>query len=209
MTLDSLGVTWLMIEVEDRRALVGDGGHPHRHVVGLERDIAVALAERRLGLELLRVDQPLDDDLRRGGHVEVDSNGLRHLDREAGERTGDAELIEIDGELLRPREHDHGRAADHDRDRHRLPSLAILEPMQIAAGAARLPRHHAHHQSVGRFQRRPIGAHVLDPAVGVAGDAERGREVGRGIEAGRRDRHRQPAPARLAPCRRMPSGRRR
>src|SRR5262249_19252504 len=34
-------------------------------------------------------------------------------------------------------------------------------------------------------------AHVLDAAVGVAGDAEGGSEVGRGIEARRRDRYRQ------------------
>ena len=29
--------------------------------------------------------------------------------------------------------------------------LPILEPMQIAAGAGRLARHHAHHQPVGAF----------------------------------------------------------
>ena len=140
---------------EHRRALVGDGGHPHRHVVGLERDIAVALAERRFRLELLGVDQPFDHDLGGGRHVEVDRHRLRHFDRRAGERAGDAKLVEVDGELLRTGEHDHGRAADHDRDRHRLAPLAIFEPVQIAAGAARLARHHAHDQPVGRFQAQP------------------------------------------------------
>ena len=116
---------------------------------------------------------------------------LRHFDRRAGERAGDAKLVEVDGELLRTGEHDHGRAADHDRDRHRLAPLAIFEPVQIAAGPARLARHHAHDQPVGRFERRPIGAHVLDAGIGITGDAERGRQIGRGVEAGRRDRHRQ------------------
>ena len=63
--------------------------------------------------------------------------------------------------------------------------------MQIAAGPARLARHHAHDQPVRRFQGSPIRAHVLDAGIGIAGDAERGGQIGRGIEAGRRDRHRQ------------------
>ena len=51
MTLDSLGVTWLMIEANTGDCAVGDRGHLHRHVVVFERDIAVAFAERRLRLE--------------------------------------------------------------------------------------------------------------------------------------------------------------
>ena len=152
---------------EYRRALVGDRGHPHRHVVGFERDVAVALAERGFGLELFGVDQPLDHDFGRRRHVEVDRRGFRRLDRRAGERAGDAELVHVDGELLRASEHDYRRAADHDRDRHGFAPLAIFEPMQIAAGAARLARNHAHHQPIGGLERGTVGAHVLDAAVGI------------------------------------------
>ena len=130
----------------------------------------------------------ISDDCR---HVEIDRHRPRHLDRRAGDRAGDAELVHVDGELLRAGEHDDRRAADHDRDRHRLAPRAVLEPVQIAAGAGRLARHHAHGQPVGRFQRRAIGAHVLDAALGIVGDAERRGQIGRGIEARRRDRHRQ------------------
>ena len=86
MTLDSLGVTWLMIWANTGLRLVGDRGHLHRHVEGFERDIAVALAERRLGLQHVGVDQALDDDLGIGRHVEVDGAAARHADRRAGER---------------------------------------------------------------------------------------------------------------------------
>ena len=64
--------------------------------------------------------------------------------------------------------------------------------MIIAAGAARGPRHHAHRKPVGRLQRRPVHAHVLHAGVGIAGDAQRRGQVGRGVEARRRHRHRQP-----------------
>ena len=86
--LDSLGVTWLMIEANTGFLPVRDRGHLHRHVVGFERDIAVALAERRLGLELLRIDQALDHDLGVGRHVEVDGDAFHHRHRPAGEPAG-------------------------------------------------------------------------------------------------------------------------
>ena len=41
------------------------------------------------------------------------------------------------------------------------------------------------------FSAGAIGAHVLDAGLRIAGDAERRGEIGRGIEARRRDRHRQ------------------
>ena len=171
---------------------MGDGGHPHRHVVGLERHIAVALPKRRFGFEPLRIDQPFDHDLRRCRNIEVDRPRLGDLDRCAGDRAGHAELVHVDGELLRSREHHDGSAADHDRDRHRLAPLPVFQPVQVAAGAARLARYHAHDQPVGRFQGRAVGAHVLNAAVGIAGDAQRCGQIGRGVEAGRGDRHRQP-----------------
>jgi hypothetical protein len=177
---------------EDRRALVSDGGHAHRHIVCFESDVAVALAERRFGLELFGVDQPLDHDFGRRRHVEVDRRGFRDLDRRAGERAGNAEFVHIDGEFLRAGEHDHRRTADHDRDRHGFAALAIFEPMQIAAGAARLARHHAHHQPIGGLERGTVGAHVLDAAVGIPRHAQRRSQIGRGVEARSRYRHRKP-----------------
>ncbi len=116
---------------------------------------------------------------------------MTHADGCAGERARHAQLVEIDRKLLRAGEHDHGRAADDDRDRHFLPAPAVLQPVQIAARPGRLARHHAHRQPVGRLQRRPIRTHVLDPRIGIARDAQGRREVGRSIEARRRDRHRQ------------------
>ena len=175
---------------EHRVLAMRDRRHLHRHVVGFERDIAVALAERRFRLELLRIDQPLDDDLGVGGNVEVDGLALDHRHRPAGEPAGHAKLVEIDVELLRAGEQHHRRGADHDRDRHRLFALVVFLPMQIAARPAGA-RHHPHHHPVRRFQRSAIRAAVLDAGVRILGDAERGAEIRRGIEAGRRDRHRQ------------------
>ena len=176
---------------EHRLALHGDRGDLHRHVVAFQRDIAVALAEWRLRLQHAGIDQAFDHDLGIGRHVEVNGAAARHADRRARRSTRDRQLVHVDCELLRPGEHHDRRATDHDGDRHFLASLAILEPMQIAAGAGRLPRHHAHHQSVGSFERGAISAHVAYAAVGIPGDAQRRGEIGRRVEARRGHRHRQ------------------
>ena len=114
MTLDSLGVTWLMIETNTGLRLVGDRGHLHRHVEVFERDVAVAFAERAFRLEQLRIDQAFDDDLGVGRHVEIDGDAFHRADRLAGERAGDAHLVHVDGELLRAGEGHDRRAADDD-----------------------------------------------------------------------------------------------
>ena len=199
MTLDSLGVTWLMIEQNTGLLLARDRGHLHRHVEGFERDVAVALAERRLGLELCGSIRPSMTISASAGTSRSTVLAFDDADRLAGEPAGDAELVEIDGELLRPGEHHDRRGADHDGDRHLLAAVAVFEPVPKAAGAGRLARHHAHREPIGRLQRRAIGAHVLHAAVGIAGDAQRRREIRRGIEARRRDRHRQ----RVEPARRF------
>ena len=170
---------------------VRDRGHLHRHVVGFERDIAVALAERRFGLELLGIDQALDHDLGVGRHVEVDGDALDHRHRPAGEPAGDAELVEIDVELLRAGEHHHRRRADHDRDRHRLSCACCTSPSADSRPPRPARATMRTTSAVGRFQRSAIGAAVLDAGVRVLGDAEGGAEIRRGVEAGRRDRHRQ------------------
>ena len=152
--------------------------------------MAVAFAERAFRLEQFRIDQAFDHAFGIGRNVEIDGDAFDGADRLAGKRAGDRHLVAIDRQLLRPGEQHHRRAADDDGDRHRRLQLAMLLPMQIAAGAAR-PRRHAHAEPVGRFQLRPVGAHVADAGFGILGDAERGGEIGRGVIARRRDRHRQ------------------
>ena len=73
ITLDSLGVTWLMIEAKTGFLLARDRGDLHRHVEVFERDMAVAFAERAFRLQQFGVDQALDDDLGVGRHIEVDA----------------------------------------------------------------------------------------------------------------------------------------
>ena len=68
ITLDSLGVTWLMIETNTGLRLVRDRGHPHRHIEVFERHMAVAFAERAFRFEQFAVDQAFDDDLGVGRH---------------------------------------------------------------------------------------------------------------------------------------------
>ena len=132
---------------------MGDRRHPHRHVEFLERDVAVQFAERRLGLDIFGVDQALDDELGLGRHQKIDGAGAHHVDGRAGEPARDGELVEVDGEFLRPQKGDQGRAAEHDRARHGLvAALLVLEVMLVSAGAAD-PRRHAHDEAVGRLQR--------------------------------------------------------
>ncbi len=72
ITLDSLGVTWLMNEVRIGMPPAGDRGHLHEGIVFLHVDVAVRLAERRLGLKGLGTDHALDDDLGFRRHQQVD-----------------------------------------------------------------------------------------------------------------------------------------
>ena len=123
-----------------------------------------------------------------GRYVEIDGEALHSADRLTGECAGDAHLVHVDGELLRAGECHDRRAADNDRDGHRRLQLAVLEPMLVATGAAD-PRRHAHAEPVGGFEPGAVGAHVLDAALGILGDAERCGEIGRGVETGCRDRH--------------------
>src|SRR4051794_30780992 len=81
----------------------------------------------------------------------------------ARERAGDANLVHVDGELLRAGEGDDRGAAIDDRDRHRRLELAVLQPVLVAAGAADA-RGHSHAEAVGGFEPGPIGPHVLDAA---------------------------------------------
>ena len=152
--------------------------------------MAVALAERTLRFQKIGIDQPLDDDLGVGRHQQVDRRRLGDAHRLAREPARHRHLVEIDGELHAAGEHHDRRAADDDRARHRRAALLVLLPMQVAARAADA-RGHAHAQPVGGFELTAIGAHVLDAGVGIARNAERRGQIGRGVKARCRDRHRQ------------------
>ena len=111
MTEDSDGVTWLMIDgMTGRRRWV--------IVEILERDVAVAFAERRLGLQILDVDEPLDDEFGFRRHQKIDRLRPHHADRRAGDGAGDRQLVEPGAEFLRAGVGDRGRAAEHDGARH-------------------------------------------------------------------------------------------
>ena len=147
-----------------------DRGHLHRHIVAFECDVPVALAERPFRFEELGVDQALDDELGIRRQIEIDGERFHGTDRRARKPAGDRHLVAVDRQFLRSGEHYDRRAADDDRDRHRLFKFAVFLPMQVTAGAARAGRH-AHAEPVGGFELRPIGAHVANAGLGIARDA--------------------------------------
>src|SRR3974390_2760650 len=118
-------------------------GHSHRHVESFECDIAVTLAKGRLRLENRRINHALYDNFRIRRHIEADADATHDRNRPSGKTACDRHLVEINGKLLRASELDHWGRADDNGDLHRLLQLAIFEPMNVAAGAART-RHPAH-----------------------------------------------------------------
>ena len=151
--------------------------------------MAVGFAERAFGLEVLGVDDALDDELRLRGQQEVDGAPAHDVDRRARKSARDRDLVDALRQLLRSLIGDDRRTADDDRDRHRRAAVAVLLPMGEPAGAERDQRHHA---EPGRGLEMPtVGADVLHPGVGIAGDDAGRGEIGRSVEARRRDRDRQ------------------
>ena len=146
------------------------------------------------GSQIFGVDQPLDHEFGFGRHQQVDGARAHDIDRLAGKPAGNGEFVDADRQLLRTHERHIRRAAEHDGAGHRLAALLVFEIMLVAAGAADA-RRHAHHQAVGRLQRGAIGAHVLHAGLGIAGDHVGRRQSRRAVEAGRRNRDRQPVEA--------------
>src|SRR6267143_3842377 len=99
-------------------------------------------------------------------------------------------FIDVRGEFLRPGVDYNRSAADHDRAWHRLTQRAVLLPVKISARASDT-RGHAHAEPVGFFQRCAVGPHVADTGLGIARNAKRGSEIGRGVETRSGNRHRQ------------------
>ena len=152
--------------------------------------MAVALAERAFGLQHFGVDVAFDNDLGVGGDFEIHGLALRDAQRATGETARHRHFILRRRKFLRAGEHDDRRAADHDGDRHRLAQLLVFQPVQISACAAEA-RGHAHAEAIFRLQAGAIRAHVADARFGILRHAAGGGEIGRGVEARRRDRHRQ------------------
>src|SRR6267143_3713929 len=175
---------------EDRLPPMRNRRHLHDHVVVLERDVAIAFTERPLGLEQVGIDQPFDDNLRIGRHFQIDRDALRYLDGRARRSARHRHFIHVRGEFLRPGVDYNRRAADHDRAWHRLAQRAVLLPVKISARASDT-RGHAHAEPVGFFQRCAVGPHIAHPGLGIARDAKRGSEIGRGVETRSGNRHRQ------------------
>ncbi len=174
---------------EDRMAAARDRGYAHESVVFLQVHVAVGLAERRLGLQHLGIDQALDHDLRFRRHHQIDGLGAHHVDRPARERAGHRDLVEVLGHLLHRGVGDDGRTADNDRAGKRLAARLALLPMREDAGAQLDRRVHA--EPPRRLELAAVVADVLDAGVGILGDVVAGRQVGRVVPARRRDRHRQ------------------
>ena len=108
---------------------------------------------------------------------------LHHVDRSAGERARDRDLVEVLRHLLHRRVGDGRRAADHDGAGQRLLPRPALFPMRVDAGAQLDRRIHA--EPPRRLELAAVVADILDAGVGVLGDVMRRR----------RDTARCPSPA--------------
>ena len=158
-----------------------DGRHLHRHVVGFECDVTIALAKRRFGLQRCGIDKPFDHDLSVRRHLQIIGHALGHAYRLARKCARHGHLIQIHRQLLRRGKKHHGCRAQHNGDRHFQFAFTILEPMYPAARTTHA-RHHAHHATIGGLQGRAIGTHVLYAIVRVARHAHGGGEIRRGIK---------------------------
>ena len=174
-----------------------DRSHLHEGVVFLQVHVAVGFPERCFRLQHLRVDQALDDDLRLGGHQEIDGLGAHHVDRAAGKRARDGDLVEPFRHFLHRRVGDDRRAADGDGAGEGLAARLAFLPMGVDAGA-QLDRR-IHSQPARRLELSTVVADVLDAGLGILGDVVAGREIGRVVPSRRRNRHGQAVECRAVP----------
>ena len=174
---------------EDRVAPPRDRGDVHESVVFLQIDVAVQLAERRLRLQPLGIDEALDDDLGFRRHQQIDRARAHDVDRRAGKPAGDRDLVEVQRQLGDRGIGDHRRAAEHDAAGQGLAARLVFLPMHIDAGPDLDRRIHA--EPARRLDLPAIVADVLDAGVGIGGDVMRRGEERRVVPARRRNRHRQ------------------
>ena len=175
---------------EDCVAPACDRRDVHESVVFLQIDVAVGFSERGFGLQKLRIDQSFDDDLGLCRHQQVDRFCAHHVDRAAGERAGDCELVEIFRHLLHGRIGDDRRAADHHGARQRHSARLAFLPMGKNSRAQLDRRVHA--QTARRLELAAVIADILNAGVRVLGNVMPSGKIRRIVETRRRDRHRQP-----------------
>ncbi len=101
---------------------VGDGGDLHERVQLARMHVAVRLAEWPLRLQPLRGEQPFEDDLRLGWHLDVHRLAPHQANRLPGQPSGDAHLIYSVGYLL------HGGVGHNRRGPHHQSCLQGLTP---------------------------------------------------------------------------------
>ena len=157
---------------QHRLALHGDGGHLHEGRHGARMHVAVGFAEGALGLYEIGVDEPLDDDLRVGRHLDVHGLAAYQLDRLPGQAAGDAHLVHPRRDLLHGAVGNHRRRPYHQRGLQRHAPLPALVPVRedVLVHA----RVHAH----------PLLALDLPAVVALVADA-RIRVLGEPVGAGR------------------------
>ena len=149
---------------QHRVAAAGDAGDLHVGVEFLQIHVAVGFPERSLRLEILRIDESFDHDLRLGGDQEIDGLRPHHIDRCADERAGDAELVERFGQLLHGGEGDARRRAQDDRGGQLL-DAARAQLFPVIVDARTQLQRRIHSEPSPRFHLPAIVAHVLDARV--------------------------------------------
>ena len=144
----------------DRIPPAGDAGQVEHRVLIRKRIIPGVVAEGALGPPLLRVDVSLQDDLGRGGDLDVDGHALHHRDGLAPHETGEEHLVHVVGEGRGGGEHQRGVGADGAGD---------LQPPPAPLGATMVVRSVLVDLPVHRGRGRVEHLHAIDPAVALAG----------------------------------------
>ena len=71
-------------------------------------------AKRTVGLQIVRGNSPLDDDIRIGGHFEIDGFAPDHFQRTARQTACQSHFVDTIGNRLNRSVGDAGRASDDD-----------------------------------------------------------------------------------------------
>ena len=156
---------------------MGDAGDLHgRARRGDVGDIAGELAEGPFPLVGRRVvaDDPLDHDLGRGGHLEVDGLAAHQLGGLAPVAAHDVPLADAGGDGRAGEERHDGVPADDAGDRHGLAAGGVLEEVLPPVLAA---LDQEERRRVRPADHAAVDAHVHHAGVRVAGD-----DAGKGVD---------------------------
>ena len=175
---------------EDGVAPPRDRGHLHEGVVLLQIDVAVRLAERRLGLEIFGVDKPSTTISASAGTSRSTVFAFTTLIGAPTSAPATWSSSSVSGSFCAEAKAMQGGAPSTTAAGSFLtPLVADLFPVRVDAGAQLERRIHA--QAPRRLHLAAVDAHVLHAAVGILGDVLRQRRVGRDVPARRRDRQRK------------------